>query len=492
MLPAQGNKNPASHEAGGDAKRRKEAADSDDSSDDGIVDPDIQKILRKARGLDSESEDEGKAKPKKAGKGGESDSDSDSSSSSSSSTTSSSSSVSSIEDEQQLEAISRAGDEEDDEHLSPEDQLKRDFQACKDAVLKRKDLLWLLHQLPQEDAYQAIKRAWVRITLQVGVCVLVQVTDLVDEEPYSVDGGSSSKKASTAKVSLRCRRCMPPERNYKISYVSNQDVTKEEFEQWFKLANHHGMDLEHYRPIWADKARDIAKAREFKFDEKTVSAILRSKTDLGVDLEFDAQKESRMRSEVHSVVTQMTLCGMREARAQELELRENQARSSIGNLVEKAARHQEEWFDKRANLYSLKEINVKNKTRQVARDKHALEFTYVLEAEAEEAERMGKAERNPYERRHCRPVSAWDTKLTTTEGLNSGEKMQEAKATSASSLGQTAAPPASAPVADAERAIAADDVQARKVAPARDMRVHRHLWRMIVSDIHKESPAPTA
>merc|ERR1719498_2338565 len=104
---------------------------------------------------------------------------------------------------------------------------------------------------------------------------------------------------------------------------------------------------------------------------------------------------------------------MREARALELERREREAKNNMESLQIDAARHQDEWFEKRANLYSLKEINVKNKERQVARDKHALDYTYRMEEEAEEAERSGRTKvSNPYERRACRPTMAWDTKLT--------------------------------------------------------------------------------
>merc|ERR1719281_614609 len=93
----------------------------------------------------------------------------------------------------------------------------------------------------------------------------------------------------------------------------------------------------------------------------------------------------------------------------------------MGVLHMKSARAQEEWFEKRPNLYSLKEINEKNRVRQMARDKHALNYTYAMEEEDKEAQARGKVVMgNPFERRPCRPMMAWDTKLTKTEGIESG------------------------------------------------------------------------
>lgn len=482
----EGTKNAAADQAGGDAKRRKEEngasngdaskapekADSDSASDDEQVDRDIEKIIARAQGKggDSDSDDN---KPMKGEKKGD-DSDSDSDSSSSSSTTSSSSSSSSSDQDQAMEAYtSRFADDEDEvaeEELSPEDQLKRDFEAVRAATLKRKDLLTMLDQLPPEEAFRAIKRAWVRITIKVGVCVLAQVTDLVDEEPYQVD---VHHKGKAIKVALRCRRCMPPERNYKLIYVSNQDVTMAEFEQWVKLVNHHDMELKSYRPVWSAKASDIQAAKTFKFSEDVVNKMLRRKTDLGINFEFNAQKESRLRSEVQAAVSQMEICGLRETRATELEQRDRQARSTMALLHQKAAKHQEEWFENRPNLYSITEVNKKNKERQVARDKHALMHTYEMDAEDEELIRQGKVpSSNPYERRACRPVSAWDTRLSFTAELDPASHSEEAKAAAAKARELLAT---TADVVGASTTV----TQVKKV---RDMKTHRHLWSMIASD----------
>jgi len=50
-------------------------------------------------------------------------------------------------------------------------------------------------------------------------------------------------------------------------------------------------------------------------------------------------------------------------------------------LEAESTKLQEEWFEKRPNLYSLKEINRKNVAKQMKNDKHALNYTYKSEAE---------------------------------------------------------------------------------------------------------------
>jgi hypothetical protein len=184
------------------------------------------------------------------------------------------------------------------------------------------------------------------------------------------------------------------------------------------LTEKHGLDYAIFRTTWKDKAKDILEARNFNFDDKVVADMLRRKKSLGIDVEFDAQKESRLRAELHSSRTQMELCGLRDARATEVEARYQNGIMQIEELYRKSANLQGTWFEKRPNLYSLKEINMKNKNRQTARDKHALNYTYALEEEAALALKEGRTVlTNPFERRPCRPKMAWDTKLTDTEGL---------------------------------------------------------------------------
>jgi len=520
MQPNHGTKNAAADEAGGDAKRRKEEIDAngsaataagdaknaDSDSDDDAVDSDIEKMISAAtqgRTMDEVSDDDAEAKKKAASSSG-----SDSSSSSSSTTSSSSSSSSSEEEEDEepdeedraMDAWSGLGEDEEAEgreELTEEQRFDRDFQASKRAVLTRKELVWMLQQLPIEDAVRAIKRAWVRITLQVGVCVLAQVTDIVDVEPYNVDGGTTGGQSSV-KVALKCRRCMPPERQYKLIYVSNKDVTKEEFSQWAKLVTERSMDLEHYRPNWKDKARDIEEAKKFKFDENVVNNMLRRKKQTGADIEFNAQKESRMRSEIQAAVSQMTLCGLKDNAASELQQRERQAAQNRLTLNRQAVKLQDNWFDNRPNQYSLKEINVKNRLRQVARDKHALEHTYDMEESERIALLAGKEViANPYERRPCRPVSAWDTKLTSTEGLDGHEGRAKVEKTweemdvrdarghpvkKAATGNASGAQPSPASTSNAERASTPGDEVKKAAVPHVDMRAHRHLWSMIAGD----------
>jgi len=458
-----------------------EEADSDNSSksSDNEVDKEIDRGEEAVAAPDNgQPMEEDQAEKKPEGAEPDSDSSSSSSSSSSASSTSSSSSSSSSTDEEEEEVEIIVQEEEEDDGReedaielveTPEKKREKDYQACRASQLRRKDLIWLLHQLPRQEAEKAIKRAWVRITVQGGN-VLAQVTDLEDlEEPYAVVSGSSDRPSSV-KVALRCRRCMPPERTYKLTNISNQEVTIEEFEQWIKLTEKHGLDYAVFRPNWKEKAREFSEAKNYTFDDKTVAEMLRRKTSLGIDIEFDAQKESRLRAELQGSRTQMELCGLRDARASEVEQRYQNGILQIEELYRKSANLQTTWFEKRPNMYSIKEINTKNKNRQVARDKHALNYTYSLE----EADVIALAEGrtvldNPFARRPCRPQKAWDTKLTETEGLEQMRPSVYAKA-------------AEAPEKEPAKAAATEETTNgdKEHAPTRvDRRAHRDLLSMM-------------
>lgn len=496
----QGTKNAAADCTGGQAKRRKQKDIADtsasgvltsgadkagsDSCDD-AVDSDIERMISLAKAGKtaeaSDSDEEGKVNPA-ATSSSSSSSCSSSSSASSSSSRSSSSSSEADEDPAEQELDGYSGLDEDEkaeawEAMTDEQRLEKDFQACRSAVLKRDDIVWMLQQLPSQEAMKAIKRAWVRLTLKAGIYVLAQVYDVIQEDAYHVDGGTPSGDAMV-QVALKCRRCMPPERQYKIKYISNQDITKDEFFQWVKLVEYHGMDIKQYRPSWTDKAQDVKEAKLFKFSETVVADMLRAKKQSGVEIEFNAQKESRMRGEIQAAVSQMTLCGLKDSQASELQSRERQARTTLAMLNQKAGALQSEWFQMRPNMYSIREINGKNKARQVARDKHALEYTYSLQEQEEIDKKAGKVVvANPFERRPCRPVMLWDTTLTAAEGVDA--RSEKAHTIVEQTPDSAVAEHGQKPEDDS----IAGDGAGKGAKPRVDMRAHRSLWNLIKASV---------
>lgn len=133
-----------------------------------------------------------------------------------------------------------------------------------------------------------------------------------------------------------------------------------------------------------------------------------------------------MRFLVQCALSQMDISGIRDYESEELEARYQDALKALHRQEEKSTKTQEEWFEKRPSLFSLKMINQKNLQRQIRDDRHALR--YALETEA-----SGSAGLNPFERRPCRPLRAWDTKLTEVAGLKSAKSAETPK-----SIGDTA------------------------------------------------------
>jgi len=356
--------------------------------------------------------------------------DSDSESSDSESSDSSSSSSSSPESESGSEAgESPAVAAEQEMEVEEEGEMvekvhaENDFQILQKAHLKRDELMKMWHTLPQDTAETAIVRSFIMIVTQApskaavgaskeeGACLLAEVTEIADSMPYSVPMPKGESRQ--VKIQLRCRRGTST-RLVKISAVSNRDITTSEFEQWRKLMDRTGADMDFHFQQMKAKAQDISAARGFNFDEKAISARLALKK----SLEFDAQKESRMRFLVQCAVSHMDISGIRETQATELEARYQDAARKLRQQEVKSAEEQAEWFKMRPNLYSLKEINKKNLMRQVADDRHALMFALEQEEEASKGAKIS----NPFERRACRPVSAWDTKLSEVEELKKTQK----------------------------------------------------------------------
>merc|ERR1719230_1590266 len=139
----------------------------------------------------------------------------------------------------------------------------------------------------------------------------------------------------------------------------------------------------------------------------------------------------------------MDISGLHQNEAREIQMRYNNTVDNINKLEKKSLQTQDEWFEKRANMYSVREINRKNFFRQLNRDRHALD--YVLRKEKAEAG-LAAPEKNPFERRACRPVAAWDTKLTATPE----EQEAQAAADAAAAVAQQEAERTAAAAAPAE------------------------------------------
>lgn len=355
----------------------------------------------------------------------EASSDSESSSAESSSSSSSSeseSAVGAVEPPEEAEGIPEPEAVEDEET-----RRRRELGVLRGAQLRRDELISMLLNLPEEEAANAILRSFVRLTVQVQPaahesCVLAEIAGIEPSPPYTVPlKGDRGVDARTVAVHLKCKRGSST-RLIKISSVSNRDATEAEFEQWRKLTHRTGIDEGYYIEQMKQKALDIRASHKFAFDDTTVSKQLQKKP----PIEFDAQKESRMRFLVQCALSQMDISGIRDYESEELEARYQDALKALHRQEEKSTKTQEEWFEKRPSLFSLKMINQKNVQRQIRDDRHALK--YALETEA-----SGSAGLNPFERRPCRPLRAWDTKLTEVAGLKSAKPAEAPK-----SIGDTA------------------------------------------------------
>jgi hypothetical protein len=210
------------------------------------------------------------------------------------------------------------------------------------------------------------------------------------------------------------------------------------------------------------KAEDIRTALNYTWTDDRVTQKLASKT-IDADgrrhsLEFSAQKESRFRAAVQTTLSQMDISSVGDSEAVALENNYKQALEQLHEQERNAVETQEEWFKMRPNLYSLKMINEKNLNKQYADDKHALEYTLANEA-------SGQGGLNPFQRRACMPVCAWDTALTAVE-LNA-EVKPPATSVSQSAAAASAAP-ASTAVASASlhSTVVPGDVGGEAVAPS--------------------------
>jgi len=262
-------------------------------------------------------------------------------------------------------------------------------------------------------------------------CVLAEVVNIEPSPPYTVV--MSDGQRITLKLRLRCKRG-PSHRLVKVSSVSNRELTASEHQQWAKLMDRTGVDAKTFTDRMLQKAGEIVKVRSFKFDDSIVSKMLAKKG----NLEFDAQKESRMRFLVQCAMSQMDISGIRDSEARELEQRYKDSLDQLRMQEAKSTEVQAQWFDKRANLFSLKMINKKNYERQVRDDRHALDYTLANES-------AGTEGLNPFQRRACRPLVAWDTDLTAVDGLPTNVKDKDEDKAPDKAAEAKAAPPEQTP-----------------------------------------------
>mmetsp|Transcript_45266 Transcript_45266/g.81858 ORF Transcript_45266/g.81858 Transcript_45266/m.81858 type:complete len:525 (-) Transcript_45266:68-1642(-) len=474
------------------AKRRRAQAPSESEREDGIRaeapaipqgaarDSDDEPLMPRTRGADdaaanveaaaaaaaaADSDDEEGVPQATAQAAEEKDSDSSSSSDSESESSSSSSSSSSSEDsdvevgDAEEADAEEAGEDEDEEKegvkTSEDKEKERQMQLLgliREAQLRRDELETILADQPPEDHEDLVKGAFVRITVGKQIqgqieqnCLLAEITGVEPSPAYELV--RQNKETRTLRLQLKCRRDSS-ERLLKVSAVSNQPATENEMRQWVKLMHRSGKDTDLLVETVQLRAQAVVQSKHIKYDEATVGRILAGKP----SLEFNAQKESRMRFLVQAVVSQMDISGIRESEVEDLEVKFKESVGGLHKMEHKALQMQEAWFKARPNLFSIREINRNNEKRQILDDRHALEIS--LE---EELNAAGKT-LNPYQRRDCRPVSAWDTSLTPNLGkpLDQGqEAAAEAAAAAAVALKATS-------VAAAKGAAAAESSAAPK------------------------------
>lgn len=332
----------------------------------------------------------------------------------------------------------------------PEVRDRRQLELLRNAQLKKEDLIAWLTRLPDTEYVKAIIQGFVRLRIeskdpeQPTKWVIAEVTGLEDCASYKLQPLDSSNTVHL-NLQLRVKRGQV-EKLIKVTAASDQDFEEPEFKQWKTLLARNGiLDIEsYYKDTMVKKAQDYAHARNYSLTKLDVEKIRASRP----PLEFLAQQESHLKFQAQSLRTQMEISGIRDTPAKELEDQYQQVMQKQYQLEIRAGQVQQEWFDRRPDLYSINEINRKNLLRQVADDKRAL--AYALKNEAE-----GTAALNPFQRRDCRPVCAWDTKLTPGEG-------QQAQGAAAQG---DAAPPAPAET-PAQAAPSGDSTAAQEAAEA--------------------------
>lgn len=334
--------------------------------------------------------------------------DSDSSDSDSESDTSSSSASSVSESSSEEEEMDPALMEELPEDATKETEAakkQRHLELARSAQLRRNDLMALLGDLPTEEAEKTIQNALVVVKTDENQTALAEVVGLEPSAPYNCRHPEHPKEVKRLVVQLRCKRGVS-EKFIKASAISSATIEESHIQQWSKVMARCKIDPELVLDRLKDRAEQISRNKNIDYTEDTVKEILAQKK----KIEFDAQKQSRMACNVQIGLTQMDISSIKEFEMAQLAKDHKAAEEQLHKMEKKEYEAQEHWFETRRDLYGVKEINRMNVERQKRDDAHALK--YALEHEEEEETKI-----NPFERRACRPVSAWDTRLTFVEEL---------------------------------------------------------------------------
>jgi len=344
---------------------------------------------------DAEGDEESKAESSS------SDDESDTSSSSSSSDSSESSS------DEESEAPA-AEDVAETPKEAEDAKAARHLGTIRLAQLKRGELVNLLRDLPPEEHDSHIKSAFVLVKVSEADEVMAEVVCAEPSAAYHVQNLDFPKEVKVLKYQLRCKRGTA-EKLIKASAVSNGMIEEKHLKQWKSLINRCKIDPELILDNMKERAQQICRSKTIKYDEAMVARLLSQKK----PIEFDAQRQSRMAAQVQIGLTQMDISSIREFEVLKLGKEHEIAKQQLHQMQRKEYEKHEEWFQHARGLFSAKEVNRMNHDRQVRDDRHALQ--YALDNERREDAETGRL--NPFERRACRPVSAWDTRLSQSEEL---------------------------------------------------------------------------
>lgn len=343
------------------------------------------------------------------------DSDSSDSDSESDTSSSSASSVSESSSEEEMDPALMEELPEDANKETEAAKKQRHLELARSAQLRRNDLMALLGDLPPEEAEKAIQNAFVVVKTDENQTALAEVVGVEPSAPYNCRHPEHPKEVKRLVVQLRCKRGVS-EKFIKASAISSASIEESHIQQWSKVIARCRIDPELVLDRLKDRAEQISRNKHIDYTEDTVKDILAQKK----KIEFDAQKQSRMACNVQIGLTQMDISSIKEFEMAQLAKDHKAAEEHLHKMEKKEYEAQEHWFETRRDLYGVKEINRMNVERQKRDDAHALK--YALEHEEQEQTKI-----NPFERRACRPVSAWDTSLTFVEELEEMKRQRLAR-----------------------------------------------------------------
>jgi len=372
------------------------------------------------------------------------DEDSSSDSDSESDTSSSSESASSESSSEAVDPALMEDIPEDKEKETEQQKKARHLRTLQTAQLRRNELMALLGDLPPDDLDSYLKNAFVLVKVGEDPEALA-LAEVVGAEPstvYPCRHPEHPKEVKRLMFQLRCKRGVN-EKFIKASSISSSQIEEKHLTQWSKVMHRCRIDPEIFLDTLTERSEQITRMKHIIYTDKTVDQILARKP----KIEFDAQKQSKMAAQVQIGLTQMDISSIKDNPMAELAAQHKQAQIELHKMEKKEYQAQEHWFETRRDLYGIKEINRMNVERQKRDDAHALKYALAHEDEEEK-------KRNPFERRACRPVSAWDTSLTFVEELEDMKRQRLAREARAARLAQTKAPVVETPATVATEEVA--------------------------------------